>query len=155
VVTLRLSQAAFRYLVDGQGRLMGIRQALKTNPALADNTIDIKFVRSEGLVKDTQLFADINMTPVKPNKSQCAAIDSRLVINRFAKLVIHAVHRLTDRIDFTKASVTNSQVSQKLWTLNQVVAFVQLVTGATPKSFQTLLGSEEREAYWTGKYMVD
>jgi hypothetical protein len=137
-------------LVDGQGRLSGISSALSENEALGNQTLDIKFVASEGLAKDSQLFSDINMTPIAPNKSQCAAMDNRKAVNRFAKGVIEAIPELASLVDYTKASVTSSSTSPKLWTLNQFVAFVLMVTGTTVKSCEKELGTEEQQAYWTG-----
>lgn len=147
---LSLRADSFRYLVDGQGRLSGITRALEEMPSLADSTIDIKFVLSSGVENDTQLFSDINMTPVAPNKSQCAAMDSRKSVNRFAKRVVVSLPELTDLVDYTKASVTNSSSAKKLWTLNQVVAFVLMVTGTTSKTCEKELNTDEKQEYWTG-----
>lgn len=147
---LTLPAIAFRYLVDGQGRLSGISDALSEDASLADQTIDIKFLKSRGLVNDSQLFSDFNTTPVAPNKSQCAAMDSRKAVNRFAKHVIDAVPDLSPLFDYTKASVTASSTSSKLWTLNQFVAFVLMVTGTTAKSCENELGTEAQQQYWTG-----
>jgi hypothetical protein len=90
------------------------------------------------------------MTPIHPNKSQCAAMDNRLAVNRFAKRAVEAVPQLSSLIDYTKASVTTSSTSQKLWTLNQMVAFILLLTGTTAKSSEKELGAEEKQIYWTG-----
>lgn len=147
---LTLPAVGFRYLVDGQGRLIGINKALLERQELAQQTIDIKFVASEGISKDSQLFSDVNMTPISPNKSQCAAMDSRLVVNRFAKMAIESVPELTNIIDYTKASVTASSKLPSLWTLNQMVAFVLLLTGTTAKSCEKELATEEKQIYWAG-----
>jgi DGQHR domain-containing protein len=141
---------AFRYLVDGQGRLMGITKAQAIKAELDDQTVDIKFVLSEGVIRDAQVFSDINMTPVSPNKSQCAAMDNRQAVNRFAKRAVDSVAQLTPLIDYTKNSVTSSSTSQKLWTLNQMVAFVLILTGTTAKSSEKELGAEDKQVYWTG-----
>lgn len=146
---ITLPADSFRYLVDGQGRLSGIKKAIEENPELVEQTIDIKLVQSAGLKNDSQLFSDVNMTPVSPNKSQCAAMDSRLTVNRFAKHVVEQIDDLSSIIDYTKASVTSSSKSANLWTLNQMVSFVLLITGTTAKSCEKELSSLERQEYWT------
>lgn len=150
VYKVTIPAQAFRYLVDGQGRRGGIELALNIDSSLGKNTIDIKFVKSEGHERDKQIFADINQTPIAPNKSQCAAMDSRLVVNQFTKDIITSIPALRNRIDYTKASVTKSSKSDCLWTLNQMLSFVQIITGTTAKSCQKLLVDEQTKKYWLG-----
>ncbi|MDC8832983.1 DNA sulfur modification protein DndB [Alteromonas gilva] len=149
VFKITIPSDAFRYLVDGQGRLSGIKRELKSSPELAEHCIDIKFIVSEGIKRDTQIFADVNQTPISPNKSQCVAMDNRMVINRFAKVVSESTV-LKSKIDFTKASVTNSSNTGKLWTLNQMVSFITILTGTTNKSSQEKLADEATQKYWLG-----
>lgn len=139
---------SFRYLVDGQGRLVGIKEAMALSSKFLNQSIDVKFVLSESVQRDSQLFADINSTPIAPNKSQCAALDSRLVINNFAKRMIMEIEGLSSLIDFNKSSVTSSRTSTALWTLNQFISFLLIVIGGTSKSCQTLLDDDAKQVSW-------
>lgn len=144
---ITIPKESFRYLIDGQGRLIGSKDALALKPSLAEHTIDIKFILSETVQRDSQIFADVNSTPIAPNKSQCAAMDGRLVVNQFAKRVIFE-SGLNNLIDFSKASVTASSTSSALWTLNQFKSFVLILTGTTAKSCQKLLADEATQDFW-------
>jgi DGQHR domain-containing protein len=150
LVSVTLQVDPFRYLVDGQGRLSGIKLAIQEDPSLGSNTIDVKFIISQGVESDAQLFSDINTTPTRPNRSQCVAMDSRSVLNSFAKQLVQSSPILSDKICYSKASVTKSATGQKLWTLNQVTAFVLLLTGLTAKEAEIELNDDGRIQYWTG-----
>jgi DGQHR domain-containing protein len=147
---ITVPKESFRYLVDGQGRLVGIKEALLKREDLGSQSVDIKLVLSESIGRDGQVFSDVNSTPIAPNKSQCAAFDGRLVINQFAKRVIANTEGLNQIIDFNSASVTSSSKSPALWTLNQFIAFLLLVMGTTAKACQSALADEDKQAYWEG-----
>ena len=149
VVELFLKADAFRYLVDGQGRLIGVKDALKEMAALGNNFIDTKFIVSEGVEKDAQVFTDVNKTPTSPNASQCIAMDSRMALSMFSKRLVKSVPQLNGRVDFAKASVTNRKSSTHIWTLNQVSKFILMLTGATPKTADTLFNDPEVQVKWS------
>ena len=149
IVKITLNPDSFRYLVDGQGRLSAIKEIVNELPELGNNTIDVKFIISTGLASDAQLFSDINTTPIRPNRSQCVAMDSRSVLNSFAKRLVQSSPILSDKICYSKASVTTSSTDEKLWTLNQVTAFILTITGLTAKAAEESI-NEERIAYWSG-----
>jgi DGQHR domain-containing protein len=147
---ITIAASSWRYFFDGQGRFGGIDTFLKKHPDRGDNTLTIKLVKTEGIEKDNQLFSDWNGSSLKPNQSICKAMDSRTLINRYTKKIIDNVPQLSGRIDFTKASVTSSSKSDKLWTLNQFVTFVQMITGTTVRSAETLLEDEAKQARSAG-----
>jgi hypothetical protein len=129
---------------------------LSKNISFADKSLTIKFVKTEGLKYDNQLFSDWNSCSVRPNQSICRAMDSRLVINRFTKDIISNSKIVSELIDFNKASVTASSKSNKLWTLNQFTTFVQTIAGVTAKSAETLLSdsqSQKQTAGFINKYL--
>lgn len=148
ICKLVLPALSFRYFVDGQGRLFGVKDILKHAPELADNTVDVKFVLSRGVDADAQIFTDVNKTPTSPNASQCIAMDSRQIMSTFAKDAVMANELLRQRIDFTKASVTASSDSPFLWTLNQYSKFLQMLTGTTVKSAEKLFEDPEQREHW-------
>lgn len=134
---LTFSDQALSYLVDGQGRLTGIQEVLKKRPELSSQTIDIKFVKSEGLEKDQQIFADINQTPTKASGSISITFDSRAVLNQMSKAVLNSLPELKPFICYEKASV--SLRSNYVWTVNQFNNFVLAATGLSKRSCDTKL----------------
>ena len=76
-------------------------------------------------------------------------MDSRISINKFTRELINENSYIKDRVDFQQASVSASSTSNMLWTLNQLVSFVQLVTGTTKSSFEKKM-DVAKQAYWKG-----
>lgn len=150
VVQLTLSANSFRYLVDGQGRLFGIKDVMDSLPGYANMSVDIKFVVSRGVEADAQIFTDVNKTPVSPNASQCIAMDNRQTLSKFAKEAVMSNEYLGKRIDFSKASVTGNAQSETVWTLNQFSKFIQILTGTTAKTAETLFDDKAQREYWVG-----
>ena len=158
IVNINLSKTSFRYLVDGQGRLYGIKDALDNDPSLADQTVDVKFIISRGVAADAQIFTDINKTPTSPNASQCIAMDTRQVLSKFAKEAVLSNPSLTQRVDFSKASVTGKTDSETIWTLNQFSKFIQILTGTTARSAEKMFDDEAQRTHWIGfinKFMTE
>lgn len=155
IYRITIPKSAFRYLFDGQSRLAGIDQLLKKDLNFSDNTLTVKFVKTEGYAQDNQLFSDWNSASVKPNQSVCRAMDSRALINRFTKQIINESSLICDLIDFNKASVTASSKSNKIWTLNQFTAFVQTIAGVTAKSAENILDekAQKQTAGFIHKYL--
>jgi DGQHR domain-containing protein len=148
VVRLVLCADAFRYLVDGQGRLFGVNDVMALGDEYANMSVDIKFVTSRGVDADAQIFTDVNKTPVSPNASQCIAMDTRQSLSKFAKEAVMSNSYLRNRIDFSKASVTGNTQSTAVWTLNQFSKFIQILTGCTAKTAETLFADEDKRTYW-------
>lgn len=148
VFLLTIPASSFRYLFDGQGRLAGISEYLKANPSAKNNTLTVKLYKSQGANIDNQRFTDWNSSLTKPNQSICQAMDSRAVINDYTKFVINNLPLIKGRIDFTKASVTQSSKSNKLWSLNQFKAFIKIVTGVTDNTAETIFNDEEKRIFW-------
>jgi DGQHR domain-containing protein len=155
VYRITIPKGAFRYLFDGQARLGGISGLLNIDASFNNNTLSVKFVQTEGMVRDNQLFSDFNSASVKPNSSICKAMDSRSLINRFTKQIISDSPLINDLIDFNKASVTASSKSNKIWTLNQFTSFVQTVAGVTSKSAESILddANQKRTSGFIHKYL--
>ena len=155
IYKITIPKGAFRYIFDGQARLGGISQLLSKDISYSDKTLSVKFVKSEGLERDNQLFSDWNAASVKPNSSICRAMDSRALINRFTKSLIMESSLISEYIDFNKASVTASSKSEKIWTLNQFTTFVQTVAGVTAKSAETILDdkAQAQTAGFIHKYL--
>lgn len=147
IVRALIKKEAFRYFVDGQGRLMAIKSALAANPKLADNTIDIKFVLSRGVESDAQIFTDINKSRQQPNTSQCIAMDSRQLLSRFTRKVVSEVSLLNGIVDYTKASVTRSG-GNKVYTLSQMSNFIRLLVNVNPTQAEQTFSNETEQKKW-------
>lgn len=150
VVQIQLDKTAFRYLVDGQGRLLAIKTLLEKHPELVSKTIDVKFVESRGIEADAQIFSDINGSQLAPNSSQHIAMDSRKVLSRFTKEAVRLTPSLCNIVDFTKSSVTTSSKTDNVWTLNQLSKFLLILTGASAKKAETLFSDEAERTHWIG-----
>jgi len=140
-----IPKGSFRYMFDGQARTGAIDLTVTSNPKLKNNTFTIKLIESLGVIKDNQLFTDWNSAGTVPNQSICKAMDSRALINRFTRDVIQGSGMLSDFIDFTKASVSMSSKSSKLWTLNQFSTFITILTGTTAASAETNLSEPSKQ----------
>jgi DGQHR domain-containing protein len=155
VYRITIPKSAFRYAFDGQARIGGISYLLTKDVSYSENTLSVKFVKSEGFTKDNQLFSDWNSASVKPNQSICRAMDSRAVINRFTKQIVNDSPIISELIDFNKASVTANSKSDKVWTLNQFTTFVQTIAGVTAKSAENILDdiAQKQTAGFIHKYL--
>jgi len=141
---------SFRYFFDGQARLGSISKHIEKHKDARDNTLVIMLFESLGTKLDNQRFADWNCASTRPNQSIVMAMDSRMTINSYTKEIVNSIPALCNRIDYMKASVTNSGTSDKIWSLNQFKSFVQNVTGATPKTAEKLFGDDKNKAKWVG-----
>ena len=70
-----------RFIVDGQGRRLGIENALALKESLAGNHLDLKWFRLLPKSSTTQLalfgiFSDFHLNLRKPSKSQSIYFDS-------------------------------------------------------------------------------
>jgi len=142
--SLTIPKDVYRYAVDGQARLGGISKLLEKSSQFNNNTLAVKLCKTQGLKIDNQLFTDFNSAQIKPNKSFCIAMDSRALINSFTKEIIENVAFLDQRIDFTKASISQTSQCNNLWTLNQFTIFVQTVAGVTARSAESLLSDANK-----------
>lgn len=137
----------FRYLVDGQGRLVAIKSLLIEDMLYSNQSVDVKFVISRSLTADAQIFTDVNRTPTAVNSTQAISMDSREVLSRFTREVV-ASSCIKPWVCSSKSSVTTSSKTEKVWTLNQISKFILLVSGTTTKSAQKLLEDEDTRQHW-------
>ena len=76
---LRLSGSEELFTLDGQHRLMGIKQAIKTNAALGEEELTVIFVAhrtdEEGRARSRRLFTTLNKNAKQVSKSDIIALD--------------------------------------------------------------------------------
>ena len=77
VGTLSFAMDARIILNDGQHRRAAIEDALKTRPALENETISVVIFADRGLERSQQMFADLNMNAVRPSNSLNILYDKR------------------------------------------------------------------------------
>jgi DNA sulfur modification protein DndB len=103
---------------DGQHRLAGIREAIKRNVKIGDESISIVVYADAGLTKSQQMFADLNRYAVRPTRSLNILYDRRDPLAILACDLADSVpvfHGMT-RLD--KNTISNRE--RKLFTLNSI-----------------------------------
>ena len=106
-----------KYVVnDGQHRVAGIQEALRSDPRLATDTISVVVLPDGGLERSQQIFSDLNRTVHKTSKSLDILYDHRLPINRITMACTEEVELFRRRIDKERVSLSVS--SPKFSTLS-------------------------------------
>ncbi|QIR16661.1 DNA sulfur modification protein DndB [Shewanella aestuarii] len=125
-----------RLLIDGQGRLTGIRQALKVRPELASHHLDVKIVvLNTAKIRDsakfvTQIFADLHLNLKKPNASQSIWFDSETNLNRLTNDVLETTERMG--IPFADSVAVNGKLScGQIFTLANVTDFISIMAASS------------------------
>ena len=101
---------------DGQHRVAGISEALRSDSSLAKDTISVVVLPDEGLKRSQQTFSDLNRTVHKTSRSLDILYDHRLPINRITMACTTQVDLFRRRID--KERVSLSVRSPKFATLS-------------------------------------
>ena len=106
-----------KYVInDGQHRVAGISEALRSDHRLAQDTISVVVLPDGGLERSQQVFSDLNRTVHKTSKSLDILYDHRLPINRITMVCMEQVDLFQKRID--KERVSLSVRSPKFATLS-------------------------------------
>lgn len=107
-----------KYVVnDGQHRVAGIQEALRSDPRLSTDTISVVVLPDGGLERSQQIFSDLNRTVHKTSKSLDILYDHRLPINRITMACTEEVDLFRQRIDkeTSIASYPLPQVRRPIW----------------------------------------
>ncbi len=91
---------------DGQHRTEAIREAVKINPALGEETISVLLFPYENRARTQQMFSDLNRTAVKTSKSLDVLFDHRDIISRVTTAVIDLVPVFKEQVETEAASVS-------------------------------------------------
>lgn len=95
-----------KYVVnDGQHRVAGIQEALRSDSRLAADTISVVVLPDGGLERSQQIFSDLNRTVHKTSKSLDILYDHRLPINRITMACTEEVALFRQRIDKERISL--------------------------------------------------
>ncbi len=118
VGTLSFAMHARIVLNDGQHRRAAIEDAIKTKPALENETISVVIFADRGLERSQQMFADLNMNAVRPSNSLNILYDKRDPLAGLSVEVFRRVPFLTRFLELEKKSISNR--APKLYTLSSL-----------------------------------
>jgi DNA sulfur modification protein DndB len=140
-----------KYIInDGQHRVAGIAEALRSDPSLAEDTISVVVLPDGGLERSQQIFSDLNRTVHKTSKSLDILFDHRLPINRITMACIEEVPLFKNRIDKERMSL--SVRSPKFATLSGLQQANIKLLGELDESIDEIDEARSRQLaidYWT------
>ena len=116
---------------DGQHRVAGISEALRSDSSLATDTISVVVLPDGGLERSQQIFSDLNRTVHKTSRSLDILYDHRLPINRITVACTEGVDLFRRRID--KERVSLSIRSPKFATLSGLQQANSQLLGTLPE----------------------
>ncbi|MGR5096087.1 DGQHR domain-containing protein [Vibrio maritimus] len=144
------------FVLDGQGRRVGIEQALKLKGSLAGHHLDVKFwiVPSADVYESAtairQLFADLHLGLRKPSRSQSIYFDSEDVLNVFANEVLTVTE--SRGAPLSDAVAVEGRLAQGQWcNMSQIVDFCCAFIGGSKAEVRSALAN--RDAY--DAYLLD
>ena len=91
---------------DGQHRVAGIAEALKTEPSLKSDSLSVVILPDGGLERSQQIFSDLNRTVSKTSLSLDTLFDHRDPVNRIANACSNNVDLFTGRTDKERVSLS-------------------------------------------------
>lgn len=101
-----------KYVInDGQHRVAGIVEALRSDPRLAEDTISVVMLPDGGLERSQQIFSDLNRTVHKTSKSLDILYDHRLPVHRITMACTEQVPLFRGRIDKERVSLSPRSVN--------------------------------------------
>lgn len=118
VGTLSFAMDARIILNDGQHRRAAIEDALKTRPALENETISVVVFADRGLERSQQMFSDLNMNAVRPSNSLNILYDKRDPLAALSVEVFRQVPFFNRFLELEKKSLSNR--TTKLYTLSSL-----------------------------------
>jgi DGQHR domain-containing protein len=148
---LTLPASSERIIIDGQGRLLGIEEALKIASYLKLHTIDFKFfatgtetlLESKNVIQ--QVFSDYHKKVVKPNPSINLFFDSSSTSSTF---VLEAYKHLSSLESNFGRLISLEGNNKRIWTLAQFKLFLRRFTGLTDKEMDKDLNEPEQINMW-------
>lgn len=150
---LNIDKSVDRFIVDGQGRRLGIQDAMQVKQAIADNHLDLKVVIAPtDVIYDSaefvrQIFADFHLHLKKPTKSQSIYFNGECPLHVFSKELMTIVDRMGTPL--SKAVAIEGRLNQgqfmNMATLADIVcAFI----GDSPTKVKKLLADIEKYDYY-------
>ena len=116
-IDMNFDEAEF-VINDGQHRCAAIAHALKTNPALGDETISVLLFEHETRERMQQMFSDLNRFVAKTSKSLDILYDKRDPLSRLTLEAIRLIDVFDGMVD--RDAISISIRSPKLFTLSTI-----------------------------------
>lgn len=142
-----------RFIVDGQGRRLGIEDALAIKEMLASNHLDLKIVQVETeCIYDSasfvrQIFADFHLHLKKPSKSQSIYFDGKCPLYVFSTELMTIVDRMGTPL--SQAVAVEGRLKQgQYMNMATLADFVCAFIGDTPARVKKLLADSEKYNYY-------
>ena len=129
VGTLSFAMDARIILNDGQHRRAAIEAALKTRPALENETISVVIFADRSLERSQQMFADLNMNAIRPSNSLNILYDKRNPLAALSSDVFRKVPFFNRYLELEKKSLSNRET--KLYTLSSLQQAHEWMVGQT------------------------
>lgn len=148
---MTLKAGVERMLFDGQGRRLGIEEALALKGSLKGRTVTITFLETQtdtleqGRDMIRQLFSDIHKSVVKPNSSINLFFDSS---QRSSTFVMAAYEKLKAGTSGFHNYISLDGNQKRIWTLAQFKTFLRKFTGMTDNDMNNLLEDDELVTVW-------
>ncbi|SEL76646.1 DNA sulfur modification protein DndB [Jannaschia helgolandensis] len=133
VGTLSFAMDARIILNDGQHRRAAIEDALKTRPALENETISVVVFADRGLERSQQMFSDLNMNAVRPSNSLNILYDKRDPLAGLSVEVFRQVPFFNRFLELEKKSLSNR--TTKLYTLSSLQQAHEWMVGPAAERF--------------------
>ncbi|USD35618.1 MULTISPECIES: DNA sulfur modification protein DndB [Vibrio] len=142
-----------RFIVDGQGRRLGIENALALKESLAGNHLDLKVVQvATEVIYDSasfvrQIFSDFHLNLRKPSKSQSIYFDSECPLYVFTTELMTIVDRMG--VPLSRAVAVEGRLSQgQFMNMATLSDFVCGFIGDTPARVKKLLADSTKYDYY-------
>ncbi len=103
---LRLPMEAEWIVNDGQHRVAGIEEALKSEPSLKTDALSVVILPDGGLERSQQIFSDLNRTVQKTSHSLDTLFDHRVPVNRITNACADEVELFKGRTDKERVALS-------------------------------------------------
>ncbi|GLS00434.1 hypothetical protein GCM10007859_04400 [Brevundimonas denitrificans] len=142
---LRIGMAGKFIINDGQHRRAAIEAALKTNPALGDESIAVVFFSDIGLTRSQQMFADLNRYAIRPSTSISILYDHRDTEAELVRRLVAEALPFRDLVETEKSTL--SPRARRLFTMSALYqATNALLAECESESFEERLA--KARSFW-------
>jgi len=104
---LRIDLEATILINDGQHRRAAIEEAIRERPSLGNETISVVVFADRGLKRSQQMFADLNIHAVKPNRSIKLLYNHRDAPAALSREVAASIPLFRDFTSYENSSLSN------------------------------------------------
>lgn len=150
---IEIPSFADRFLVDGQGRRVGIEEALRLKEQLVSHHLDLKIVQvqTESVYESAsyvrQIFADFHLHMKKPSKSQSIYFDNECPLYVFTTELMSIVDRMGTPL--SKAVAVEGRLGHgQFMNMATLSDFVCAFVGDSPARVKKLFEDSDKYDYY-------